>query len=63
MTYKVGNYHRSIVAGYYVSLLIQFGPTALLRHLPKLKKLVWTEAGLALVLSHKLKKEKQEWTA
>ena len=63
MTYKVGNYHRSMVIAYYVTLLIQFGPTALLKHLPKIKNLVWTEAGLAMIENHKLKKEKQEWSA
>lgn len=63
MTYKAGDYHRSVVVGYYVSLLIQFGPTALLRHLPQIKKLVWSKEGLTLIENHKLKKEKQEWAA
>jgi hypothetical protein len=63
MTYEVGYYHKSIVVAYYVTLLIRFGPTALLKHLPKIKDLVWTEAGLAMIENHKLKKEKQEWSA
>lgn len=63
MIYRIGSYHKSIVVGYYVSLLIRFGPTALLRHLPALKKLVWSEKGLALIESHKLKRENQEWAA
>ena len=63
MTYEVGDYHRSIVVGYYAGLLIQFGPTALLKHLPKIKRLVWTEKGLAMIEHHKVRREKQEWTA
>lgn len=63
MTYMPDDYHRGTVAAYYLSLLIQFGPAALLRHLPKIKKLVWTKVGLGILENHKLKKEKQEWTA
>ena len=63
MAYIVGDYHRGMVVNYYMTLLTQFGPTSLLKHLPQLKKLVWTEAGLALIESHKQKKEKQEWAA
>jgi hypothetical protein len=63
MTYTVGDYHRSVVVAYYLTLLIRFGPTILLRHMPKLKRLVWTEEGLALIERHKAKQEKQEWTA
>lgn len=63
MTYIAGGYHRGMVISYYLTLLSRFGPTALLKHIPKLKILVWTEAGLALIESHKQKREKQEWTA
>jgi hypothetical protein len=64
MTYEVSDYHRSIVVAYYLTLLIRFGPTALLKHLPKIKNLVWTEAGLAMLKNHKAKQERKEvWSA
>lgn len=63
MTYIAESYHKSMVVDYYLDLLIRFGPTKLLRHMPKLKKLVWSKEGLALVERHKLKRSKQEWTA
>jgi hypothetical protein len=63
MTYKVGGYHRGTVVAYYLELLIRFGPTALRRHLPQLKKVVWSKKGLALVERHKLKRANQEWSA
>ena len=63
MPYNAESYHKSMVVDYYLNLLIRFGTTALLRHLPKLKKIVWSEEGLALLESHKLKRGKQEWTA
>lgn len=63
MTYVAESYHKSMVVDYYLSLLIRFSPTTLLRHMPKIKKLVWSREGLALVERHKLKKEEQEWTA
>lgn len=63
MTYIAKSYHKGVVVGYYLTLLIRFGPTSLLRHMPKLKSLVWSKGGLALLKSHKLKKENQEWIA
>ena len=63
MAYIVGDYHRGVVVGYYLTLLTRFGPASLRKHLSQIKKLVWTEAGLALIESHKQKRENQEWTA
>lgn len=63
MAYSVTNYHRSVVVDYYMNLLIRFGPTLLLRHMPKLKSLVWAKEGLGLIVSHKKKSANREWSA
>ena len=60
MTYKITSYHKQVVTNYYISLINRFGPPALIRHIPKIKKLVWPEEGLALIEYHKAKRENHE---
>lgn len=48
---KITDAHRAIVTRYYGSLLRRYGLQALLRHIPALKRVVWTSSGIALVES------------
>lgn len=50
--------HRKQVAIYYASLRIRFGNAALLRHLPGLREIVWTSAGLKLIEKRSLVERK-----
>jgi hypothetical protein len=63
MTYIAETYHKSMVVDYYLYLLIRFGATAVRKHIPEIKKLVWSKGGLALVERHKLKRENRGWSA
>lgn len=63
MTYIAESYHKSMVVDYCLNLLIRFGPTAVRKHIPKIKKLVWSKEGLGLVERHKQKRANQGWSA
>lgn len=49
LSVKVTDYHRQLVACYYSQLHYRFGKGALLRHLPMLRRIVWTRSGRNLV--------------
>ena len=50
---KAEEYHGGKVAEYYTYIHARFGGTALLNHLPQLRRIVWSDAGLKLIESHK----------
>ena len=50
--YHPTDYHREIISRYYGKLVLKFGLSPVLRHIPKLKQVVWTRHGLGLTEKH-----------
>ena len=46
---KIKDYHRGIVARYYGVLIRKHGFDLLLRNIPRLSRIVWTDTGFASV--------------
>ena len=46
---KIKDYHRGIVARYYGELICKHGFDLILRNIPRLSRVVWTETGFAAV--------------
>jgi hypothetical protein len=46
---KITDAHRIVVTNYYGRLLKKYGSESLLRHIPKLKTIVWSEHGIKMI--------------
>jgi len=46
---KITDYHRQVVARYYTTIIDRYGLDCLLRHIEKIKAIVWTKSGLSLL--------------
>ncbi|MDZ4246316.1 MAG: hypothetical protein U1D67_04260 [Dehalococcoidia bacterium] len=46
---KITDYHRQLATRYYSKLINKYGLDIVLRHIPRIKEIIWTQPGLNML--------------